>query len=103
MAKTLRIAAFFVSLSGCLLGCAYQEKCGLGECPADAKITTSVQSRLNQYPELGLPDQIDVETHDRVVYLSGFVSEGLQSRTAEQVAQGAPGVRRVVNTIAVTK
>lgn len=104
MAKTSRIAAIFlVSLSVSLLGCAYQGTCRLGECPADREITTNVKSRLDQFPELGFPEPIGVQTHDGVVYLSGLVSHGLQSRTAEQIAENSPGVRRVVNTITVTK
>jgi osmotically-inducible protein OsmY len=36
-----------------------------------------------------------------VVYLNGFVIAGLESETAESVADEAPGVARVVNNIAV--
>ncbi len=43
-----------------------------------------------------------MQTVNHVVYLNGFVDEGLQSRTAESVAFEAPGVTRVVNSIAVT-
>ena len=103
MTRSFHAAALSIALTWALLGCAYQERCGLGECAADAKVTTEVKSRLSQYPELGLPDQIEVQTHNRVVYLSGFVSAGEQSRTAEDVARGAAGVKKVVNTIAVTK
>jgi osmotically-inducible protein OsmY len=43
-----------------------------------------------------------VQTLNRVVYLSGQVATELQRLTAESVAQGAPGVRRVVDNIALT-
>ena len=101
MARPHHVAAIMFMLSGVLLGCAYEQRCGLGECPADAKISSNVQTRLNQYPDLGPPNQISVQTHDHVVYLSGLVSAGEQSRAAEAVAAGSPGVKRVVNTIAV--
>ena len=48
------------------------------------------------------PHSIDVQTIDHVVYLNGFVGAGLESDTAQSVADGAPGVARVVNDIAVT-
>lgn len=38
----------------------------------------------------GFPDPIAVQTHDGVVYVSGVVSRGLKSRTAEQRATGFP-------------
>ncbi len=43
-----------------------------------------------------------METLNRVVYLSGQVASELQRLTAESIAQGAPGVRRVVDNIALT-
>jgi hypothetical protein len=42
-----------------------------------------------------------LQTLDHVVYLSGEVSAGEMSRTAEAVAPKSPGVTRVVNNIAV--
>jgi len=60
-------------------------------------------SELKQHPELGPPNQINVETSNHVVYLSGEVSEGSLDRMAEWVVDGTPGVLSVVNTIAVTQ
>jgi len=66
-------------------------------------VTTNVQTAIDQHPGLAMPDSIQVQTIDQVVYLSGIVSEGLQSREAEVVAQQTPGVARVVNELAVSK
>jgi osmotically-inducible protein OsmY len=68
--------------------------------PGDAQITTNVESRLNQHPEIGT--EVNVQTLNHVVYLSGFVAAGEIRATAENVAGAAPGVSKVVDTIAVT-
>jgi hypothetical protein len=69
----------------------------------DQKITADVEARFKQHPELEAPDLIDVQTINRVVYLNGTVSAGLQRDYAEAVAGRAPGVTKVVNSISVTK
>jgi osmotically-inducible protein OsmY len=97
----LHAFAFTLILSGALAGCATYGKCGIDGCPGDAKITANVQALFDQYPELGAPNSIHVQTLDHVVYLDGLVSEGIESRTAEAVALGAPDVARVVNSVAV--
>ena len=43
-----------------------------------------------------------MQTLNHVVYLSGFVAAGEIRATAENVAGTAPGVSKVVDTIAVT-
>jgi osmotically-inducible protein OsmY len=91
-----------VALAASGLGaCAVASKCEVGGCPGDAQITAHVESRFGQHPELGT--EIGVQTQDRVVYLSGFVSAGEMRVTADDVARTTPGVTRVVDTIAVTK
>jgi osmotically-inducible protein OsmY len=101
--KSLGLLASVLILAGALPGCAEYRKCGSGGCPGDAKITANVQALFNQHPELGPPNQIDVRTLDHVVYLDGEVGAGLQRDAAESVALQAPGVARVVNSIAVTR
>ena len=91
-----------VTLGSALAGCATYGWYGSNSA-SDAKVTTNVQAAINQHPELGEPDAIRVETIDHVVYLNGIVSQGLQSREAEAVAQQTPGVARVVNLLAVDK
>jgi osmotically-inducible protein OsmY len=69
----------------------------------NAQVTRDVRALLAQHAELGPPNLIYVQTLDHVVYLTGFVSEGMMRTTAGEVALAAHGVTRVVNTIAVTK
>jgi osmotically-inducible protein OsmY len=101
--KPLYALSAVLLLSGVLLGCAAERKCGLGGCPGDAEITADVQKRLNRHPDLEGVNSINVQTLDHVVYLSGEVSSGLMRETAEEIAKKAPGVTRVEDTIAVTK
>jgi osmotically-inducible protein OsmY len=73
------------------------------EAADNAQITQGVRDLLAQRGDLGPPDQIYVQTLNHVVYLTGFVSAGPQRTVAGEVARQAPGVTRVVNTIAVIK
>jgi osmotically-inducible protein OsmY len=91
-----------VILSGALAGCATYQKRGLEGCAGDAKVTSNVQTMLNQHPDLGAPGAVGVQTIDHTVYLNGFVATGLERDNAGLLAQSAPGVARVVNSIAVT-
>jgi osmotically-inducible protein OsmY len=83
-----------------LTGCATYEKCGIGGCAGDHKITADVRAALDEHPEL---NSINVETLDHVVYLTGRVSEGEMRLSADSVAQRVAGVSRVVDTVYVTK
>jgi osmotically-inducible protein OsmY len=97
--------ACLIILTGTLTGCAAYSayrKCGSGGCPGDVKITAEVRALLNQHPSLGPPNQVYVQTLDRVVYLTGQVATDLQRDSAEAVALDATGVSRVINTIALT-
>ena len=105
MYPPLHVVACLIILTATLTGCgvysAYS-KCGSGGCPGDAKVTAEVRALLNQHPALGPPNQIYVQTLDGVVYLTGQVATDLQRDSAEAVAHEAPGVSRVMNTIALT-
>lgn len=101
--KPLYALSVVLLLSGVLLGCAAEQKCGSGGCPGDAEITADVQKRLNRHPDLEGVNSINVQTLDHVVYLSGEVSAGLMRETAEEIAKKTPGVTRVEDTIAVIK
>jgi osmotically-inducible protein OsmY len=91
-------------LAGALAGCATQDKCGPTDCGAgDAKVAANVRALIDQHPDLGAPNSIQVQTVGNVVYLNGTVSEGLESREAQSVALQAPGAAQVVNLLAVTK
>jgi len=94
--------ALGIVLTVALSGCATYEKCGLGGCPGDARITENVQAQLDKHPELGPPNSIQAQTLNQVVYLNGMTATGLERSEAESVAQQAPGVGRIVNLISVT-
>lgn len=92
-----------VTLACALSGCATYEKCGLDGCPGDAKITTNVEKALARHRDLGAPNEITVKTLDHVVYLSGSVSEGLMSESAQSIASRIKGVAHVENSIYVSR
>jgi hypothetical protein len=69
----------------------------------DQRITADVEARFKQHAELEAPDLIDVQTTNRVVYLNGTVSAGLQREYAESIAKQAPGVKEVIDSISVAK
>ena len=94
------VLAFGFFLANALAGCAAYEKCGFQGCPGDAKISAEVQALIGQHPALQPPNLIYVQTLDRVVYLNGMVDTSTERLLAESVAQAAPGVRRVVDSIA---
>jgi osmotically-inducible protein OsmY len=96
------LASAFI-LAGALAGCATYGRCGVEGCAGDATTTANVKSLFDQHPELGAPGSIDVQTVDHVVYLNGFVASGLERSTAVSLAQGTPGVTKVVNTLAVDR
>ena len=99
--KLYGFASVFI-LTCTAAGCATYEKCGLGGCPDDANVTANVQALLDQHPELGPPNSIEVQTLNHVVYLNGMVAAGLERQEAESVALEASGVTRVESSIAVT-
>jgi osmotically-inducible protein OsmY len=94
--------ALVLVLSGALAGCATNRTCGSAGCADDAAITANVRALLNQHAELGPPSAIDVKTVDHVVYLNGELGDGAWRDTAGEVAQTAPGVTHVVNSIGIT-
>ena len=93
------VAAFI--LAAALPGCAAFPQSS--DPVVDQKITADVEARFRQHPELESPDLIDVRTINRVVYLSGTVSAGLQRDYAESVASRTPSVTKVVNSISVSQ
>jgi osmotically-inducible protein OsmY len=92
--------AFGCFLANAVAGCAAYEKCGFQGCPGDAQLSVEVQALIAQHPALRPPNLIYVQTLDHVVYLNGMVNTGAERMLAEAVARTAPGVRRVVDSIA---
>jgi len=97
----MRAAALWICMATVLTGCAAFGKCGLGECPADAKITVEVRTRLAKNPALDAPNLIDVQTLHGLVYLRGLVSTPYQIAEAGSIAKGTPGVTAVQNLLSI--
>jgi osmotically-inducible protein OsmY len=97
-ARTSRAMTLGLVAAGALSGCATFEKCGFKGCPGDAEITAEVQALFDKHPDLGT--SIEIQTRDHVVYLYGLVDSPSGSQVAESVALEAPGVTRVVSSIA---
>lgn len=99
----LRVGASAALVLGWLLsaGCADFSKCGLHECPADAKITAQVRSLIAQTPSLEGPNRVSVQTVNGVVYLRGLVSTPAQIEAAGALAEQVPGVTQVENLIVI--
>jgi osmotically-inducible protein OsmY len=87
-------------LSATLSGCALQGGAAKDQGPRDADITVNVEAALRQHAELSPPNELHGSTYNGVVYLSGLVATPLQSQSATALAEGVPGVRKVVNSVA---
>ena len=96
--STVLALACAIVLTGILPGCTTFRKCGFSGCAGDADISAQVRALLAQHA-LQPPNLIQVQTLDRVVYLSGFVNSDTERLTAQSVALEAPGVSKVVNSI----
>ena len=66
----------------------------------DARIESEVKARLVAQHDANLT-RLGVVSRQQTVYLSGIVESGEQKETAESVARGVPGVKRVVSTLDV--
>jgi osmotically-inducible protein OsmY len=96
--RSVRLMILGAAFAGVLSGCATFEKCGFKGCPGDAQITADVKALFEKHAELGT--SISVQTLDHVVYLYGLADSPLESEVAKSVALEAPGVTRVVSSIA---
>ena len=93
---TWNLALVGLSLVVGLSGCASTQT--VGEETSDAWITSKVTAKLAADPEVN-PFEIDVDTHDGVVRLSGMVETDAQRSEAEKLARNTDGVARVINDI----
>jgi osmotically-inducible protein OsmY len=66
----------------------------------DARIESEVKARLVAQQDANLT-RLGVVSREQIVYLSGTVESGEQQETAESVARGVPGVKRVVSALEV--
>ena len=71
-----------------------------GEYIDDAAITTKVKAALAADP-LTKATQVNVETYQGVVQLSGFVDNQEMVSKAAEIAKGVEGVKSVKNNLAV--
>jgi osmotically-inducible protein OsmY len=89
----LLIAAAMVSV----LGCATQsEPQSAGAYMGDAWVTTQVKTGILNEPSLKVT-QINVETYQGVVQLSGFVDNAAAQAKAVEIAKAVKGVTSVKN------
>ena len=91
----------FMPFAALVLGSALSGCATVGTA-ADAKLTSDVRTNIGQNPEFGA-NRVRVQTIDSVVYLNGNLSVGEQRADAELAALRTPGVRQVVNDIAIFK
>lgn len=88
--------ALTTSLAGCA---AMSGRETPGEYVDDATISTKVRASIIN--ELGMRQQIGVETMQNVVQLSGFVDSPQTKARAGDIARGVSGVRDVKNNLIV--
>lgn len=88
--------SFLAVLAVAALGCATNQP--LSTQIDDAAITAKIESKLAADPETN-PFEIDVDTQDGIVRLSGNVETEAGRREAEKIARETAGVRSVVNDI----
>lgn len=93
-----RFSAFFIAvLMVGVLGCAATEtRQSTSEYVDDSWITTKVKSEIFAEPSLKVA-QVNVETYQGVVQLSGFVDSNADMAKAVEVARAVKGVKSVKN------
>ena len=93
-----RFSTFFIAvfIAGAL-GCAATEtRQSTSEYVDDSWITTKVKSEIFSEPSLKVA-QVNVETYQGVVQLSGFVESDAAMKKAVEVARAVKGVKSVKN------
>ncbi len=101
--RWLRAAMTVAALTAMIAACApMQGRQTAGEYVDDATITTKITAELIKDKELPA-SQINVETMQQTVQLSGFVDSAAQKTKAGLVARNTEGVRDVKNDILVRK
>jgi osmotically-inducible protein OsmY len=90
-------AVFIVASTLSVLGCATQSQPqSAGAYMGDAWVTTQVKAGILNEPSLKVT-QINVETYERVVQLSGFVDTPASQAKAVEIARAVDGVASVKN------
>ena len=93
-----RFSAFFIAvLTASALGCAATaDRQSTSEYVDDSWITTKVKSQIFAEPSLKVA-QVNVETYQGVVQLSGFVDSNASMNKAVEIARSVKGVTSVKN------
>jgi hyperosmotically inducible protein len=90
-------ALLFAALLVSALGCATQsEPQSAGAYMGDSWVTTKVKAGILNEPSLKV-SQINVETYNGVVQLSGFVDNAASQAKAVEIARAVKGVTSVKN------
>ena len=90
-------AVFIVAAMVSALGCATQsEPQSAGAYMGDSWVTTKVKAGILNEPSLKV-SQINVETYNGTVQLSGFVDNAASQAKAVEIAKGVKGVTSVKN------
>ena len=97
LAKLLALALLATSASACSV---VEGRKTAGEYVDDATITTKVKARIFEDKELKVL-QINVQTFQGTVQLSGFVDKPYMKDRAEDIAASVHGVRAVNNDIVI--
>jgi len=99
--QTLYAPIVMLFTAGVLAACATDPVSGPGSGSDDAKITQNIEAQFDKRADLTPPEEIEVQTKNHVVYLSGLVDTGVAVQNAESVARQTKGVSDVINMIAV--
>jgi hyperosmotically inducible periplasmic protein len=96
-----RKLAVVALLAGTLGACAVVEgKQTAGQYTDDATISTRVRTEIVRDADLSL-NELNVETQNGTVQLSGFTNSQAKAAKAGQIARATPGVKDVRNNIIV--
>ena len=94
-------AVFIAALLVSALGCATQsEPQSPGAYMGDSWVTSKVKTAILNEPSLKVL-QINVETYEGVVQLSGFVDNAASRTKAAEIARSVQGVKTVKNDLAI--
>lgn len=97
--RTFLTAVLLGTSSLFLAGCASTgHDQSTGEYMSDSAVTAKVKAELLRAKDINSMD-IEVETYNGHVQLSGFVDSAWQVSKAEEVTRSVSGVRRVTNSL----
>lgn len=95
--KLITTAAIVISVSSCSVA---SGRLTAGEYVDDTTITSKIKAQIFDNPKLKVM-QINVETFQGVVQLSGFVDSEASRNTTENIARKVKGVKSVKDDIVV--